>query len=123
MDQQQQQQPVSMEQAIAKRACDFLKATELKGEEVQDYTAVWNLMNAVIAGDIRLVDAKHLEDLYESDDEIALMQECLNRWPGTVGKRVDQVRAERRAAQEKAQAPQPVQQAQMQNAPPTPPQG
>lgn len=80
---------------LAGTTCEFLKKTDLKGTEVSAYSEVWNFLNAIFAGELMIAPSAEMLGLRDSDDEIAIMQECITRWPKSVGARVDQVRAEK----------------------------
>ena len=90
---------------VAARTCELLKKSQLIGAEVPDYTECWNVLNALIAGELSLIETPVLSGLKESDEEVAIMQICINRWPKSVGKRVDQVREEMAVNQK---APEPI---------------
>lgn len=83
---------------MAQGACEFMKKATLTGVEVAPYSEVWNFLNAIFAGELMVAPAAEMIGLRESDDEIAIMQECITRWPKSVGTRVDQVRAEKAPA-------------------------
>lgn len=74
------------QQQIAQRTCEFMTEADLKGKEVGDYTACWNLLNAVIAGEAEIIDSKVLAGLKESDHEVKLMQQVMKRYPSVKSK-------------------------------------
>jgi hypothetical protein len=79
---------------VATAACDLLQKATIEGKDVPVYGDVWNFLNALIGGDLSVVQTAELQGLVESDKEIAIMQEVINRYPKVVGQKVDAVRLE-----------------------------
>jgi hypothetical protein len=73
---------------------EFLKKTQMIGAENDAMYEVKGFITALVEGQLSVLETRELQGLQESDREIAVMQACINRWPKSIGKRVDQIRAE-----------------------------
>jgi len=79
---------------VASRICQFMQKSQMTGVENTDYTECWNVLNALIGGDLSLIETPILMSLKESDEEVKIMQAVMNKYPKVVGAKVDAMRDE-----------------------------